>query len=650
MLGVDFAIHRTIRNSILVILLICSIGAFPSTAVGSEKAISCDPYSALAHDYYQARARNGVGEIGKATLKVYSGASVLSRLSLLSRNGVLLKQPLEYSVQSGSFPPPFKNRFFNDKYVMILVPPEVSGQAFKQLKNIDDNSQLAEYFPSLLAVPRDAFFKGICHERNIPLLISVNESQLDQGVAHVLLPAEELQSLIAALFLDQSSSDIDALINYYGKGFVDKRTWGGWVALDVDHRFRTPLYWLVNSKLGLPVKLRGGIGQTQERYSIPSAITIGEELDTIADAWNKRLVAFSQSIDKTQQEIYKIQEILKQGGVGSVEYMELTKQVNQSLVMHRSMVESYKQGMEFQRGYFMTSTEIHFLAEAMNRHIDKLRIKFNELSQTYQDVVFQKDQTINESAFLSSPSVLVNGQYVEPLEMRERTIQLKELSGGFPFRYSIYLLPGKKPETFSVSVNGLIDFDLAVKPMSEAIRSKVYSEGSCSKQIDSVNTEITGYIQDNRYIKPVDVGVTFHVCSNFDYPSVCGKFPWYHPCMRQGNMTAKIGQTTARGEGYFSIARSGEDVLPSYGYSVCILGFFCDFVEKTLPPLSQLLRSNPQLEKLLDIQQVFIPRIGIKKGEQSGNSYMAIGAQTVNMSAIEALIVLEKLRGMNDEK
>lgn len=612
----------------------------------SPNSQECDGYSQLAHEYYLNHSSSAVGEIGRASLKVYPGDSVLSRLTLHSRKGDLLQSPRKYSVQTSAFPPPLSNRFRDDDYIMILIPPGISGDYFGQLKAIDDEGLNFSGLPSLLAVHSDAFFHGRCRSGNTPALIANQAAADNHGIAHVLLPESQLKALVAALFLDHDSYDIDKLIQYYDANkFVDEKTWGGWVRLDLDHRRRTPLHWLFGSKLGKAANLYG-VGETHITYRLPSATEIAEEIEEIRHAWRSRLTAFRDAVSQTKEDIAAVKSILQQSEVDVDLYLDLTRKISSSLQAHRQLVEEHRQEMETQQDYFMTDTEIDFLAGVMRDHIASLSQQFNALSRLYQDMVFRSGSNIDERVFMAPAPVDVNGQVVPPLPSRKLNLPVSQLGGSLPAAYVGYLSVGERPNTFTVNINGLVDLDRAVNSMSGKLRSEAYAIQSCSKRITFVNTDIEGGITDGEYIKPVDVGVQIRSCVTFDYYWPCGK--WYKPkiCKKRKTASTNLYKTTAHGKVNFSITRAGEDVIANYGYRICAHGIICASGGDELPSVMTMMRTSTEIQRLIEEQGLSIARIGLRKARHSGQDLLAVQIQTGDLPASRALMLLELLRGV----
>lgn len=620
-------------------LAIASI-LLPAQAIAARAIKECDQYSRFAHAYYQAalERQENARTIAKAELDLYSGTHTLSPFTLTRAPGLARAFNGQLLGQSGGTAR-LAHRFRNDHYTMLLIPPHTAASYLGQLaRSPNDSAQLVE-MPALLAVPREAFREGRCRAGDMPLLIASAESRVVKDIAHYLLPQDQLRKLIAALFMDPRSDNLDALLQEYEQKIVNRATWGGWIDLTIDHRRRSILDRLLRREAGLPVHLPGII-ETNIEYSVPPLQELLAENLQLDQGWKGMLSTFKAAVTDTQGRIDRLSEVLASSPIDMPAYLLLTAEISDRLEGHRTEISRQQRAMESARSYFMTDTEIDFLATLMQRHIDGLVSRFNELEVAYQRRL-EQSEGFDEALFLSPlPYPTSNGQ-INPVKVRNHSVLLKEINSSLPISYAAYLASSSEKDKVEVRVNGLVNLTQSMRSLSTVIRSKVMEQQNCNLRVKKINTDIRSSIINGRFIKPVDVELQIRACMIVSLPSWCG----HKYCTKKKRVVTNLYKTTADANGWLKVDLRGTDAAVNFGYSACAHGWFCARDNYRLPSLQAVMAESSDLKRLVT---EFGPsfRIAALRQGKDGSDYLAMQLTTRPLPREEAMVLLELIREM----
>ncbi|MGB4344300.1 MAG: hypothetical protein WBJ03_11880 [Moraxellaceae bacterium] len=610
----------------------------PAQTMAARPLKECDQYSLFAHAYYQSalKRQENAHTIAKAELELYTGPHTLSPFTLTRAPGPARAFNGQLLGQSGGAAR-LVHRFRNDHYTMLLIPPRTAARYFGQLaRSPNDPAQLVE-MPALLAVPREAFRDGRCRAGDLPLLIANAESRVVKDIAHYLLPQDQLRQLIAALFMDPRSDNLDALLQEYDQKIINRSTWGGWIDLTIDHHRRGILDRLLGRAAGRPAHLPGII-ETNIEYSAPPLQELLAENLQLDQGWKQMLSTFKVAVIDTQGRIDRLSKVLAAPSVDMPAYLLLTAEISDRLQEHRTEISRQQRAMESARSYFMTDTEIDFLATLMQRHIDDLVSRFNELEIAYQRRL-EQSEGFDEKLFLSPLPYPASTGQINPVEVRNHSVLLKEIKSSLPISYVAYLATSSEKDKVEVRVNGLVNLTQSMRVLSHVIRSKVMEQQSCKLRVRSVNTDIRPSIRNGRFIKPVDVELQIRACMTISVPSWCG----HKYCTKKKRIATNLYKTTADANGWLNVDLRGTDAAVNFGYSACAHGWFCSRDNYRLQSLLAVMAESSDLKKFMTM---FGPsfRIAALRQGKDGSDYLAMQLTTRPLPKEEALVLLELIR------
>ncbi len=609
----------------------------------------CNNYASSGHEYFtHHKQRFGNQGLIKAEIELFQQAGVISRLTIPSEleNELILQRQFQLAMPDGSATIPINKRYLN--YVAIYIAPNMAAQYLGQ--GSIDKPQSA-----YLMIPSENFYKGTCREGIEPFLIGPTQSLTGSDLPQLMMGSSELKALTAALYLDEDSNDLDALIAHYGNNFVNNDTWGHWVDVKIDlHKrgfFRRFWNFLSGSTLGrLGVLNDTGISFGAS-ITAPPSIAIITENERIRTEWKDHLFTAQKDYLSIDQHIAELKAMLDITPVNVPRFSDKSEWILLRIAEQQKSIAAYAMHMRSEASLFVTDIEIDYLTGLFQKKLDDLYKSYLNVSKQYADAIRVKPgQRINPDLILNPLPTLVNGAKVEAVKKPKIAIPLGKFGGSVPTGVAAYLEPHQQADgsfLYSINFSALANLSQGIAAMRQQLTNKIYSAQSCSKRIRFVNLNIPEDIQNGTYINPVDVGLTVRACATITYYVPCGK--WYKPriCKRKKTMSTNLYDTTARGNLRINVENTGDDFRLSYNYQLCAHIFLCTSDSDKTPKIIESLKNDPKIALYYEQTGVEVKTVMLTKAIDN-NSYIVVQAKTKAMSGPAAILVLNALRGELD--
>jgi hypothetical protein len=616
-------------------------GLLVSCSLFSQKPsapVACDPISQLGHDWFLLMNSQGFEKpISRGVLNIYEGNKSLSTLKI-KRLDTDFERRI-FGTMGANDQQIQAKKTLND-VVLILLPPKVAGEHFNQFhRQRGRNPEFLEA-PIFAAIPKEAFYQGVCREGAASFIISSIENKDSRAPANFNISRNDLYSLVSGLYMDPRSSDVEYLRSLIiNTSLVDQNTWGGWVDVDVDFHKRTFLHWLFRWPEGQEAKL-DGIQVLSGTTSSPEINEIVDEHIRLSGGWIDIISDYFQSTHDLNLDIDTFSQKIKDGTVTAAEYRDLGVVIFNKLKAIDNKISGYELSMKAERGLFIADIERDLYIETMSNYLDESKRRFNDIARAYRQAMQIGTGRQFDIDFLLAGSVsVVNGEPQTPSKPYEM-----DLGGGrhgvSPSLSATAYIVELEDGQYSVRVNGLSNLSEVIAAGSGVLRREIRNIESCSKKVRFINLDIPDRLRGESYEKPVDIGLQARSCWSLNIYEPCGLFKF---CKKRVSGWTKLYDTTARGYVYASPIRVGSDFKLSYGYHACVHGFICPRDNWETELILGSLGSSDNYGDLVSKYGLSVDQLAMGYDKRN-DKYLAVQFMSKSLSADDAIDLLTLIK------